>query len=233
MSGRAYPGPRCTGRFENKARAAGFCFIAGVDEAGRGALFGPVFAGAVILSPDRPVRGLRDSKLLPPQRREELAARIRERAVAWAVAAADASEIDRWNIYQASRIAMRRAVEKLAAQPDYLLVDFMSIDMPLSQLGIVDGDARSRSIAAASIMAKVARDHCMVAWDAMWPEYGLARHKGYYTHEHRDALARYGPTPLHRSSFEPVRRVSLFDRVSTEPLAEQTSLFVAESGACA
>ena len=225
MTERAHAAPRCTSRFEKQARAEGYCAIAGVDEVGRGSLFGSVFAGAVILSVDRPIRGLRDSKVLDPDRREQIAMRIRERAVAWAVAAADSSEIDRLNILQASRLAMKRAVLKLQTPPDYLLVDFVSIELPLPQLGLVDGDARSQSIAAASILAKVERDECMVRWDAIYPQYGLARHKGYYTPEHLAALDQYGPTPLHRFSFEPVRRLSLFEAVCAEPVPEQQSLF--------
>src|SRR5712664_1716810 len=124
---------RCQGKYEREARAQGFHCIAGVDEVGRGALFGPVFAAAVILSPDRPIRGLRDSKQLPPERREELAPRIRERAVAWAVAAADAFEIDHINIYHASRLAMKRAVERLSPTPDFLLIDALKIDMQIAQ----------------------------------------------------------------------------------------------------
>ncbi len=132
---------RCQAKYEREARGQGFERIAGVDEVGRGALFGPVFAAAVILSPDRPIRGLRDSKQLEPERREVLAVRIRERAVAWAVAAADAFEIDRVNIYQASRLAMRRAVERLKPQPDYLLVDAVTIELPLGQRALIHGDA--------------------------------------------------------------------------------------------
>jgi ribonuclease HII len=225
LTERAHAAPRCTSRFEKQARAEGYCVIAGVDEVGRGSLFGSVFAGAVILSVDRPIRGLRDSKVLEPDRRQQIAMQIRERAVAWAVAAANSSEIDRLNILQASRLAMKRAVLKLQTPPDYLLVDFVSIELPVPQLGLVDGDARSQSIAAASILAKVERDECMVRWDAIYPQYGLARHKGYYTPEHLAALDQYGPTPLHRFSFEPVRRLSLFEAVCAEPVPEQQSLF--------
>ena len=232
MVQRAQATPRCTGRFEKQARQAGYCAIAGIDEAGRGSLFGSVFAGAVILSLERPIRGLRDSKILDADRREELATRIRERAVAWDVCASNSSEIDRLNIYQASRLAMKRAVEKLSTPADYLLIDFVTVDLALPQLGLVDGDARSQSIAAASILAKVERDACMVRWDEIYPQYGLARHKGYYTPEHLETLSKYGPTPLHRFSFEPVRRASLFEAVCVEKLPEQTCLFeTVEAGA--
>jgi ribonuclease HII len=164
----------------------------------------------VILDPDRPVRGLNDSKLLDPDRRETLAGRIRERAVAWAVAAVDAATIDCVNIYEASRIAMRLAVTRLDPGPDFLLVDAIAIEVPLPQRGLIHGDARCTAIAAASIIAKVYRDACMKAWDAVYPEYGLAEHKGYATPEHSAALKEHGPTPLHRLSFEPVRARALF-----------------------
>jgi ribonuclease HII len=181
-----------------------------VDEVGRGALFGPVAAAAVVLRPDRPVHGLNDSKLLDPERRETLALRIRERAAAWAVAAVDAATIDSINIYQASRLAMRLAVSRLSPAPDFLLVDAVSIDLPLPQQSLIKGDARCHAIAAASIIAKVYRDACMRVWDQAFPQYGLASHKGYCTAEHLKALDRFGPTPLHRLSFEPVRARSLF-----------------------
>jgi ribonuclease HII len=199
---------RCQGKYEREARAAGYQSIAGVDEVGRGALFGPVFAAAVILSPERPVRGLKDSKQLVKERREVLAERIRERAVAWAVAAADAFEIDRINIYQASRLAMRRAIEKLNPAPDYLLIDAITVDLPVEQRPLIHGDALSQCIAAASILAKVERDACMCAWDQVFPQYGLKNHKGYSTDEHWNALEKHGPTPLHRFSFWPVREHS-------------------------
>ncbi len=195
----------CQGKYEREACARGFRFVAGVDEVGRGSLFGPVVAAAVILSAVRPVRGLRDSKLLEPERRELLAERIKERAVAWAIGAADVYEIDRINIYQASRLAMRRAVEQLSPQCDYLLVDAVKIDLPLPQAAIIHGDAKSQCIAAASILAKTHRDECMRQWDAVFPHLGLSRHKGYSTPEHIEAIEKHGPTLLHRFSFEPVR----------------------------
>ena len=196
---------RCEATLERELCARGFQGVAGVDEVGRGALFGPVVAAAVILSPDRPVRGLNDSKLLEPERREVLSERIRARAVAWAVGAVDAATIDDINIYEASRVAMRLAVSRLHPPPDFLLVDAVSIDLPLPQRPLIKGDARCHAIAAASIVAKVHRDACMRAWDKIYPEYGLASHKGYATPEHLQALEKLGPTPLHRLSFEPVR----------------------------
>lgn len=201
---------RCNSSRERELRARGFRAVAGVDEVGRGALFGPVVAAAVILSPDRLVRGLNDSKQLEPDRREVLAERIRERALAWAVAAVDAATIDCVNIYQASRIAMRLAVSRLRPAPDYVLVDAVPLEIPFPQQALIKGDARCHAIAAASIVAKVYRDACMRAWDAVFPEYGLASHKGYGTPEHLRAIAAHGLTPLHRLSFEPVRAHSLF-----------------------
>jgi ribonuclease HII len=196
---------RCQGILEREVRVLGFAYVAGADEAGRGSLFGPVYAGAAILSPDRPVRGLRDSKVLDADRREELAVLIQERAVAWAVAAVDAFVIDEVNILQASRLAMARAVEQLAPSPDYLLLDGVTVDLPLPQRPVIHGDAKCQAIAAASILAKVHRDACMREWDRVYPQYGLGRHKGYCTPEHMTALQKHGPTMHHRFSYEPVR----------------------------
>jgi ribonuclease HII len=201
---------RCDNAIERELRARGFGAVAGVDEVGRGALFGSVFAAAVILSRDRPIRGLNDSKQLEPERRVILAQRIRERAVAWSVAAVDSATIDRINIYQASRLAMKLAVQKLQPAADFLIIDALYLDVPIAQRALIQGDARCHAIAAASILAKVERDACMCEWDAVFPDYGLARHKGYSTPEHADALASHGLTPLHRLSFEPVRSRSLF-----------------------
>ncbi len=180
--------------------------MAGLDEAGRGSLFGPVVAAAVILSPDARLRGVRDSKELSPSRREELSCEIKGRAAAWAVGEASAAEIDRINIYQASRLAMKRAVLALRVAPDFLLVDALRVDLPCPQRDLIKGDARSRTIAAASVVAKVHRDACMREWDELYPQYGLARGKGYGTPEHLAALAEFGPTPHHRFTFEPVTR---------------------------
>lgn len=195
----------CSGKHERLARERGFRFVAGVDEVGRGALFGPVFAAAVVLDPSRPIRGLQDSKQVEPERREVLAQRIRERAICFALGAADAYEIDRINILQASRLAMKRAVAKLVPVCDYLLIDAVSVDLPIAQESVIHGDALCQCIAAASILAKTARDECMRQWDLVLPPFGLARNKGYGTDEHYRALRKYGPTTLHRFSFEPVR----------------------------
>jgi len=212
---------RCEGTIEREIRARGFRLVAGVDEVGRGALFGSVFAAAVILAPDRPIRGLNDSKQLEPERREVLSERIRERALAWSVAAVDSATIDRINIYQASRLAMKLAVEKLQPAADFLLIDALYLDVPVAQRALIQGDARCHAIAAASILAKVARDACMREWDAVYPAYGLASHKGYSTPEHSDALEAHGPSPLHRLSFAPVQIRSLFP----VDLEEQMDLF--------
>jgi ribonuclease HII len=195
----------CSSRFERAARQLGWTRIAGLDEAGRGALFGPVVAAAVILNPKRRIVGLDDSKKIVPERRAELAVRIREHAVAWAVAEVDAQRIDAWNIYQASRQAMTAALMQLTVTPDYLLIDAMELDVLIEQKSLIKGDARSVSIAAASILAKTHRDKRMEEWDTVYPQYGLARHKGYGTADHLEALRQHGPTRMHRQSFAPVR----------------------------
>lgn len=199
---------RCVSSYEQKARERGFTCIAGVDEVGRGCLFGPVFAAAVVLNPQRPIAGLRDSKVIDAAQREELAAKIQSRCVNWAIGRADAFEIDQINIYQASRLAMRRAVRALSVRPDYLLIDAVSIELPIEQLSLIKGDARCRAIAAASILAKVHRDACLQRWHEVFPEYNLASNKGYSTSDHLQALRRHGPTLLHRFSFGPVRAAS-------------------------
>ncbi len=194
----------CTLKFEKKAWQSGAKMVAGVDEVGRGSLFGPVVAAAVILDPGYRIRGLRDSKLLPVERREILAKRILEHCVAWAVAAVDAARIDEINIYQASRVAMRDAVSQLNPAADHLLVDALHLDCELTQRAIIHGDALSASIAAASIIAKVERDRMMRELDSVYPAYGLASNKGYSTPYHLAALRQHGPCPLHRQSFAPV-----------------------------
>jgi ribonuclease HII len=199
------PSIRCVSTYEREARERGFTRIAGIDEVGRGCLFGPVFAAAVILDPLRPIKGLHDSKILESRARERLARQIKSRCISWAVAGSDVFEIDQINIYQASRLAMRRAVEALTVQPDYLLVDAVKLDLPIEQLALIDGDARCRAIAAASILAKVHRDCCIAKWHELFPEYNLAANKGYSTPDHKRALRKHGPTLLHRFSFWPVR----------------------------
>src|SRR6202451_3954919 len=198
-------GRLCSARYERDARQRGWMRIAGLDEAGRGSLFGPVVAGAVVLNPRRRIVGLDDSKKLPAERRAELAERIREHALAWATAEIDASRIDAWNIYQASRQAMVAALSQLKPLPDYLLLDALELDLPIEQKALIHGDARSVSIAAASILAKVERDRRMQEFHEHYPQYGLAQNKGYGTPDHLEALQRHGPSPLHRFSYSPVR----------------------------
>ncbi len=195
---------RCTLKFEKQAWLTGAQLVAGVDEVGRGSLFGPVVAGAVILDPAYRIRGLRDSKLLLAKRRQILAERIRKHALAWSVAAVDAARIDQINIYQASRLAMRQAVLGLLPAADHLLIDAVRIDCDLPQEAIIHGDARCASIAAASILAKVERDRIVKEWDPVFPVYGLGANKGYSTAKHLAALREHGPSPLHRQSFAPV-----------------------------
>jgi len=202
--------PVCGWRLEQAARKAGALRIAGLDEVGRGPMFGPVVAAAVILAPSCRLEGLTDSKRLSEKRRNELDAEIRANAVAWAIAAVDAETIDQINIRQASLLAMRRAVEQLALTPDYLLIDGVdTIDWPCPQQAVVKGDATSLSIAAASVLAKVYRDRLLVEMDRQFPGYGLANHKGYCSAEHLAALERLGPTPQHRKSYQPVAQVLL------------------------
>lgn len=195
---------KCTQKFEKAAWAVGARLVAGVDEVGRGSLFGPVVAGACILEPDYRIRGLRDSKLLPEEDRERLSEKIQEHCIAWAVAAIDVARIDQLNIYHASRVAMQEAVAALAVRPDHLLIDAMRIEFDCAQTPVIHGDALSISIAAASILAKVHRDRLMREWDPVYPQYGLARNKGYYTQKHLKALREHGPSPMHRQSFAPV-----------------------------
>ena len=189
--------------------------IAGLDEVGRGPLFGPVVAAAVILPKGCRLRGLTDSKQLPEKKRELLDVQIRACAVAYAIAAVDAETIDRINIRRASLEAMRRAVEQLTLSPYFLAPDFLLIDgrdtieWNCPQQAVIQGDALSFSIAAASVLAKVHRDRMLVELDATYPGYGLARHKGYCSPEHMAALELLGPTPLHRKSYQPVAQASL------------------------
>ena len=197
---------RCSSLYERKARLQGFEVVAGLDESGRGCLFGDVYAAAVILPPTIVIRGLNDSKQLTPEVRDVFAIRIRKRAIAYAVATASAEEIDRINIYQASRLAMKRALESLPIAPSYLLVDALKLDTLIPQLPLIHGDELSFSIAAASILAKTERDRAMLEWDRQFPQYGFARHKGYGTPEHLRALEQFGPTPFHRMTYEPVQR---------------------------
>jgi ribonuclease HII len=215
---------RCTLFYEKQAWAAGARLVAGVDEVGRGSLFGPVVAAAVILDPKYRIRGLRDSKLLEPARREVLARRIREHAIGVAVAAVDAARIDQINIYQATLVAMIEALAQLAPAPDHLLVDALRLNWPCTQTKIIHGDALSASIAAASIVAKVERDAMVAAWDPVFPAYGLASNKGYYTRKHVASLRQHGPSPLHRQSFAPVWNAASPQEVLEFMLGEEDDL---------
>jgi ribonuclease HII len=189
-------------QYEEQARARGYRAIAGVDEAGRGPLAGPVAAAAVILDPLRPILGLNDSKKLSASKREHLYDQIRDQALALAVVLVDAAEIDRINILQATKQAMRQAISGLAIQPDLLLIDAVALDQVPSEVWpIIKGDAKSNSIAAASILAKVTRDRLMQTFDSQYPDYGFARHKGYGTAQHYAAIRQFGLTPIHRLSF--------------------------------
>ena len=219
----------CSNAPEQALRYHGFRVIAGVDEVGRGALFGPVVAAAVIL-PEKVATlsrmGLTDSKQLDQAQRERLDRKIRSVALAFAIAEVDAETIDRINIYQASRLAMRLAVEQLTVAPDHLIIDAMHIDYPCQQTKLFYGDALCLSIAAASVVAKVHRDALCREYDLQHPQYGLASHKGYATPEHRKALAEHGPCALHRRTFAPV---AASDREATLDLEiESGDLFLNE-----
>lgn len=203
---------KCTRRLEAQALRRGWRLIAGCDEAGRGALLGPLYAAAVILDPARPIAGVDDSKKLSPQNRESLGREIRAKATAFQVVAVSAEEVDALNVYEASRQAMLRAVRALLPSPQFIFTDAMPLsdggvsdELGIPYRAIIHGDARSVSIAAASILAKVARDARLEELDRLYPQYGLANNKGYGTREHLEALARYGPCPEHRKSYQPVK----------------------------
>ncbi len=194
--------------YEKEARNRGFRIIAGVDEAGRGPLAGPVVAAAVILPPETNIPGIDDSKRLSPARRENLYHEIVNNAVCWSVGIADVEEIDNINILRATLLAMQRAVRALTQVPDYILVDAVQIPgISVRQLPIVKGDGKSMSIAAASIIAKVTRDNMMDEFDKNFPQYGFASHRGYGTPEHLEMLKKYGPCPLHRKTF--IRKIQV------------------------
>ncbi len=200
----------CSDKHERALRAQGFISIAGVDEVGRGCIFGPVVAAAVVL-PEKTLRlrrlGLRDSKQLTRELREELDGEIRSVAISIGIAEIDAETIDRVNIYQASRLAMLRAVEALNCAVDHLLIDAMRVDHPCAQTKLIYGDSLSLSIAAASVVAKVYRDAMMREYDLLYPQYGLASHKGYGTAQHRLAIQEHGVCEQHRKTFAPVAAV--------------------------
>ncbi len=201
------PPPSAPYHFEARAWRLGSSRIAGLDEAGRGPLAGPVVAAAVVIAPERRIRRLADSKLLTPERREELYAVIHADALAVGVGVVDHEMIDRINILEATRLAMGEALRALPLVPDLVITDFVTLrDLPCPQRNLVDGDFRCASVAAASIVAKVTRDRLMLEADQKYPEYGFARHKGYGTADHLAALDRHGPCPIHRRSFSGVWR---------------------------
>ncbi len=192
--------------FERRLRAAGVEYIAGIDEAGRGPLAGPVVAAAVVLPPDCDLPGVTDSKKLSARRREQLFVPIRRQALAVGVGIVDAAQIDRLNILQATLVAMTQALERLKVTPGHLLVDGITpVPVSIAQQTIKQGDSRSLSIASASIIAKVVRDRMMLVYDKRYPQYGFAAHKGYGTAAHRQAIAACGPCELHRKTFAGVR----------------------------
>jgi ribonuclease HII len=194
-------------RYEGQAWRAGLARVAGVDEAGRGPLAGPVVAAAVVVTPEHKIKGVADSKILTHERREELFARIHERALAVGVAVVDHLTIDRINILQATKQAMMEALGSLAVPPDLVITDFVALPaVACPQKNLVDGDARCASVAAASIVAKVTRDRIMFDLDQKFPEYGFAQHKGYGTPDHLAALDKHGPCEIHRRSFSGVWR---------------------------
>lgn len=187
---------------ENELRKKGFSAVCGVDEAGRGPLCGPVVAAAVILPPDVEIDGLNDSKKLTPKKRDLLYDRIKETALAFCIAEASVEEIDRLNILEADLLAMRRAIAGLQIPADYALIDGnIARDFPIPARAVIHGDAISPSIAAASVLAKVYRDRLCEELDKAYPQYGIAKHKGYGTKAHMDALRQYGPSPIHRKLF--------------------------------
>ena len=187
---------------ENQLHDEGFSIVCGVDEAGRGPLCGPVFAAACILPDGLVLEGLNDSKKLTPKKRDKLFDLICENAIAYCIASASVEEIDEFNILEADLLAMRRAIDGLSIKADFALIDGnIARDFQIPARAIIGGDAKSPSIAAASILAKVARDRDCIELDAQYPQYGIAKHKGYGTKQHMDALRTYGPSPIHRKQF--------------------------------
>lgn len=196
-------------KIENDIQKCGYRLIAGVDEAGRGPLAGPVMAAACILPKDFDLPGLNDSKKLTEKRREYLFSKIEDQAIAFSLGSATASEIDKLNILQATKMAMKRAINNLEVTPDYVLIDGRDrLDITLIHRTIVGGDGLSASIAAASILAKVTRDKLMTEMHEIYPEYSFDHHKGYGTKLHLEAIHRFGPCPIHRQSFSPIKEMT-------------------------
>lgn len=190
---------------ENEFYAQGKLYVAGVDEVGRGSMIGPVITAAVILNPKKPISGLNDSKKLSPKKRHILEQQIKKDAIAWAIGEATIDEVDTLNVYQATKVAMKRAIESLNIQPDGVLIDAMPLDLAMDSNSIIKGDSKSASIAAASIIAKEHRDRLVCEEAAKYPEFAFEKNKGYLTKVHKEALLSYGPTPYHRKTFEPVK----------------------------
>jgi ribonuclease HII len=211
-------------RYECALWVAGTSRVAGVDEAGMSPLAGPVAAAAVVFAPGSRILGIDDSKRLDAECRDRLASEIKERAVAWSIGFAEVDEIDTINIYWAGQLAMRRALERLTLVPDHVLLDGRRLrDLSIPQQAIIRGDAKSMSIAAASILAKTARDAVMHRFDAVHPGYGFAQHKGYPVPEHLEALKRLGASAIHRRSFAPVRQALGLPPLPPWPTREQTA----------
>lgn len=188
--------------YEKELHQKGYLHICGIDEVGRGPLAGPVVACACILDPQHPVLGVKDSKALSPKRRLQLFEELKEKALSYGIGVVSQEVIDEINILEATKRAMREAVQKLSLKPDWVLIDALTLpELGEHQTGIIKGDAKSVSIAAASILAKETRDAMALEWDRLYPEYGFASHKGYGTRAHIEAIFRYGPLPIHRKSF--------------------------------
>jgi len=200
--------------YEVETWSKGVKLIAGIDEVGRGCLFGDVIAASVVFEPGLQIEGVKDSKKLTMKQREELYDIIHEKALAIGIGRIDAQLIDQINIKQASRLAMKQAVESMALKPEMLFIDAERIDLPIPQLSLIKGDSLSHSIAAASIVAKVTRDRLCEEWDTKYPDYGIAQHKGYPTKLHRERIIQHGPSQLHRKTFlNKILQQSLFDPV--------------------
>ena len=194
-------------RYEKELYAEGINLIAGVDEVGRGPLAGPVVAAAVILPKDCKIKGLNDSKKIPKKKHMEIFQAVKNQALAIGIGIMDNHVIDQVNIYEATKLAMKEAISQLEPQPEHLLIDAMKLDLPISQTSIIKGDANSLSIAAASIIAKVTRDKIMVNYDQEFPGYDFGQNAGYGTAKHLEGIEKYGVTPIHRTSFEPIKTI--------------------------
>jgi len=229
----------CSRRLEARLQRLGWRLVAGCDEVGRGSLLGPLYAAAVILDPGRPVRGIDDSKKLAPAERERLAAEIRRTSIAYHITSVTSAEVDAINVYQASRQAMIRALSALVPAPGFILTDAMPLSppggepFPIPHRAVIHGDARSVSIAAASILAKVERDAHLTELDRRYPLYQLAKNKGYGTPQHLEALRRHGPCPEHRRTFDPVKSylLPLFPFQPASPVNDGSEAFASASGA--